>query len=426
MFRKEAEAINWIDSFGCRGGMRTLDHLLDVLAELGNPQDRLATIHVAGTNGKGSTVAFLRHVLVESGLRVGTFTSPYLTSFGERMSINAEPMTRSNLLRYTNQVKETLMDKNMSDFASFDVLTLMSFLYFVDSDVDIVIYETGIGGRLDSTNVIAPIVSAITNVGHDHADVLGDTQHERALEKLGIVKEKIPLFTTEEDPDLLILFKKICDKNQTNLYLPLKNAEFIRTICAGTLFHYKNYRFVKLHMLGKHQFKNAVLALAIIDYLITKNVFKIDIEDIYKGLDLTSWEGRFEHVQKSPPVILDGAHNLEGFKALVDALNDVYPNYRKKIIFSTTKVKDAKQLIEIISEVADEILFVRGTHPATVAPETLYDITNGSEKYTYVSQSFKKVINQTIKHLSNNEVLVICGSLYFVSDARVHLFKGRL
>lgn len=429
------EIMNWIESFGRRKSVRGLDHLRVVLAKLGNPHDKLTTIHVAGTNGKGSTIAFLRQVLVESGLQVGTFTSPHITGFGERMSINGKPLSRANLFKYANRVEKFLRGRHTADFTSFDVMTLMSFLYFVDHDVDVVIYETGIGGRLDATNVITPLVTAITNVGHDHAEMLGETQLARAMEKLGIVKEEIPLFTTEEDPELLAQFEKICEAHHASLNLPLTKAEFIRTIYAGTLFHFKDYRFVKLSMHGRHQFKNATLALSMIDYLNAQGIFEIDIEAIYKGLDVTSWPGRFEHVQNSPPVVLDGAHNIEGIQSLVDVLNDVYPNHRKKFIFSAMTTKDAAKMIEMLSEAADEIVFTRGTHPDSIAPEVLYEMTKlpetsvHSEKYAYVLQSFRKTINQAIKNLNNNlnndEVLVICGSLYFVSDVRVHLFKGR-
>jgi len=423
MFNKESDVRDWIDGFGYSSGLRTLDHLRIVLAELGNPHDKLKTIHVAGTNGKGSTVAFLHHVLVCSGLQVGTFTSPHMISFGERMSINGEPLTRVSLIKYANQIAQILGDKKDDHFSSFDVITLISFLHFAQHEVDVVIYETGMGGRLDATNVITPLVCGITNVGHDHAEILGETQLARALEKLGIVKEGIPLFTTEEDPELLAQFKQTCTEKNATLNLPLHDAEFIRTVSAGTLFHFRDYRFVKLSMHGQHQFKNATLALAMIDYLINQGLFEIDIEAIYKGLDLTSWPGRFEHIQKDPLVILDGAHNIEGIKSLIGVLNDVYPKHRKRFIFSAMPTKDAATMIEMLSEIAVEIIFTKGTHPAAVAPEELYDMADFPGKKVYVFQSFKKVITQVIKNLNPNEMLVICGSLYFISDARMHLTK---
>jgi len=425
MFKKEIDVINWINGFGHSEGERTLGPLRAVLAKLGNPHDKLRTIHVAGTNGKGSTVAFLRHVLTESGRQVGTFTSPYLMCFGERMSIDGKPLTRVDLLAYANQLYDILKDENAADFASFDVITLISFLYFANSAVDIVLYETGIGGRLDSTNVITPLVCAITNVGHDHAEILGDTQLARAMEKLGIVKEGVPLFTTEEDPELLTLFEKECASKHATLNQPLMDAEFIRTTCAGTLFHFKSYRFVKLKMHGEHQFKNATLALSIIDYLNASEVFQIDLEAIYKGLDITSWEGRFEYIQKDPPVILDGAHNIEGIRSLIDVLNDIYPNHKKKFIFSAIATKDAAKMVKMLNEVTNEIIITKGTHPHSIRPRELYDMIDYDGKNTYEAQSFKKTINQSIKSLKSNEVLIICGSLYFISDVRTYLFKGR-
>jgi len=418
MVTTEAEATSWIYSFSANKSGRCLDHLHEILTKLDDPHKKLKTIHIAGTNGKGSTVAFMREGLMQAGYKVATFTSPFITCFGERMSINNTPMSEVDLVKYTNIIKSSL-PSTTCEYTSFDIITLISFLYFVEATVDIAIYETGIGGRLDSTNVILPLVSAITNVGHDHAEVLGDTQLERALEKLGIVKEKVPLFTTEEDPDLLAEFDKICQGKNAYLHQPLKNAEFKFMSPYGVCFDCREYKNIIIRMSGEHQFKNAVLAITILEYL----RFADDFGKIHFPPRVTNatWQGRFEHVQEEPAVVLDGAHNLESIQSLTNTLKLVYPDQKKRFLFSAIATKDAKKMIEILSEIAEGITFTKGTNPESIAPEVLAQYYNGLFDPMY--GDYEKAIELELEKLKDDEVLVICGSLYFISDVRRYLLE---
>jgi len=420
MFETEFEVINWIYSFRTSKGDRHLDHLHDMLAKLNNPHKKLKTVHIAGTNGKGSTVAYLREAFMQAGYKVATFTSPYMICFGERMSINNTPISEPHLVKYANILKKALPEST-DEYASFDIITLISFLYFADVTVDIAIYETGIGGRLDSTNVITPLVTAITNVGHDHAEILGETQLSRATEKLGIVKAGIPLFTTEEDPRLLAEFEKVCQEKNAPLYLALEGAELESMDVEGVWFSCLGYKSIQLSMHGEHQFKNAALAVRVLDYL--KVVCGFD--EIYpRQISKATWQGRFEHLQTDPPIILDGAHNLEGIEALIRTLGHIYPDHQKKFLFSAIATKDAQKMIHLLSEVATRLSFTKGTHPHSISPDELLKLCKASEKIAY--EHYKKAINLELAALKPNEILIICGSLYFISDARRYLLGRKL
>ena len=415
MFITENEVINWIYSFGSRAS-DNLDHLHEILAKLNNPHKLFKTIHIAGTNGKGSTVSYIREAFMNAGYKVATFTSPYITCFGERMSINNQPMPEADLVKYANILNNSNY-LSTNQYAAFDIITLISFLYFADATVDIAIYETGIGGRLDSTNVITPLATAITNVGHDHAEILGNSQLKRAIEKLGIVKESIPLFTTEEDPDLLAEFVKTCRERQANLHLALEDAQLISVNSKGVQFSCCGYSNLKISMYGEHQFKNASLAVCILEYLRKK----CDFSDINpQEISNASWQGRFEHVQKSPPVILDGAHNLEGILALIKTLKEVYPQKKKKFLFSAIGTKDALTMIKLLSEIAIKIAFTKGVNPKSIDPIDLIKFYDGTG---VVYDDYEFAIDSELKWLKADEVLVVCGSLYFISDARKYLLE---
>ena len=411
MFTTENEVIDWIYSFRNMQPDRNLDHLHTFLAELGNPHLAIPTVHVAGTNGKGSTVSYIREAFMQSGYKVATFTSPFIICFGERMSINNRPMSEANLIKYAG-ILAAKLPESTSKFTSFDLLTLISFLYFKETCVDIAIYETGIGGRLDATNVINPLATAITNVGHDHADVLGDSQAERATEKLGIVKPNAPLFTTEADPELLTLFKEVCNSRKSELVLALKDAKLVVNNEAGVHFKAVGTDF-KIAMCGEHQFRNATLAVNVLEYLRVNCGF--DQLNPTK-ISTTRWQGRFEVMQQSPTVVIDGAHNLEGIEALVATVKAVYPDVKKKIMFSAIASKDAGQMIALLAEIADEFIFTKGTHFQSIEPAEL------STKNTKIPQKIynnhQNALTTEIAELTEADVLVVCGSLYFISDVR--------
>lgn len=218
MFTHVSEVIGWINGqlrFGIRPGLSRME---EALKQLNQPHLKVPTIHIAGTNGKGSTVTYLRCVLEEAGYRVGTFTSPYIETFNERISLNGRPISDEDLVKCVNRIYSVVDLINQSDlgpFTEFEIITLLAFVYFEEADVDVVIYEVGLGGRLDATNVIKPMVCGITNIGLDHEQILGSTRTQIAYEKLGIVKQGVPLITTEEDQEVLKVFEEVTSKRQS-------------------------------------------------------------------------------------------------------------------------------------------------------------------------------------------------------------------
>ena len=419
MFKNESEVLNWIHGFGQKGINRNLKNLEDVLIKFGNPHLSLRTIHVAGTNGKGSTVAFLREILMCANLRVGTFTSPFITCFGERMSIDGEAMSEADLVKYSNLLYMIIADRNDLNFAAFDIITLISFLYFYHLDVDVVIYETGIGGRLDSTNVILPLATAITNVGHDHEEILGNTQLERAMEKLGIVKKGIPLFTTETDEMLITEFEKVCFDKGASLILPLEESSLDNVVIdeRGVKFDFGILKNLEIQMRGEHQLKNAILACSIVEYLQKSGVFKIDDKVIYEGLERTHWQGRFELIKANPLVIIDGAHNIEGIVALTNTLQTIYKNKRKKFIIGILNNKDINGMLEPISNIADHVYFTTFSHPNASKGSDLYSIYKKKQNASS-DEDYSELITNVVNSLADDEMLIICGSLYFISEVR--------
>jgi len=416
MFKTEKDVTNWIYSFTTHKTDRNLDHLHEYLATLDNPHLKLKTVHIAGTNGKGSTVAYIRQAFMEAGYKVATFTSPFITCFGERMSINNIPMPEDKLIHYAAKLKNSLPSETPA-YTSFDIVTLISFMYFLDEAVDIAIYETGIGGRLDSTNVIQPLATAITNVGHDHADVLGETQLERAIEKLGIVKKDIPLFTAEEDPILILEFSKVCHQKGAEIFHALKDARMITMDRTGITFDWGHYQNIQIEMYGEHQFKNASLAVVVLEYLRISTFESLDPTAIIKA----RWQGRFEHVRRgNRPVILDGAHNIEGISALIKTVNHLYPDYQSRhYIFSAIDTKDVKEMLEMLEKDSYLITLTANTHPKSIDPEMLSECLVDE----FFNTDYKEAIKDELDKMSSNEVLVICGSLYFVSDARRYLLE---
>lgn len=426
MFRNGQEVVEWISEqlrFGIRPGLERMEV---ALCRLNNPHLKMKTIHIAGTNGKGSTVTYLRSVLQDAGYQVGTFTSPYIETFHERISLNGVPISDDDLAWCANVIKPIVEEINQTEigpFTEFEIITLLSFIYFKHHQVDIVIYEVGLGGRFDATNVISPIVCGITNIGHDHEAILGDTLVKIAHEKLGIVKDGIPLFTTEENVEVLTEFKDVTLKRHSILTKALEvytptNIHFTE---QGMVFDWPGLPEVNLLMKGKHQIKNATLAYAILQYLKQKRIFNISDVNIYRGMRQAFWKGRFEVIHNHPAIILDGAHNLEGMTQLCETVKMLYPNKRHLFVVSILKDKDYKAMLDVLDEVADYVYFTTFDYPRAQSAKSQYEAFNRLNS-TY-SEDFNLLIDQLLDELEEDDCVIITGSLYFISEIRKTLMK---
>lgn len=418
VFKSEQEVIDWISGqlkFGIRPGLERLEK---ALAILGNPHLALQTVHVGGTNGKGSTVTFLRSVLEAAGYTVGTFTSPFIESFGERISINDIPISPEDLMISANEIYPIVEQINATDigpFTEFEIITLLSFAHFKRSNVDMVLYEVGLGGRLDATNVIRPLVAGITNVGHDHQEILGDTLAKIAFEKIGIAKPGVPMYTTAEDPVVLETFREktpIAESLKINVPTNIELSE------RGATFDWPDLKRVTITMKGLHQVKNATLAYSLLKEL--RNYFDISNEAILRGMKRAFWKGRFEVVSADPMIILDGAHNIEGVQSLVKTIKESLNGRRCIFMTSILKDKDYEEMFAEIAQVADEIHFTTFDFFRAQSGKSQYDAYN--RPGAFYEEDPKKLLNDLKAKLKTDECLIITGSLYFISEIRKLFF----
>ncbi len=414
MFTKINEAITWIESIKRFGDKYDLSRMETACKMLQNPEDSLKVIHVAGTNGKGSTVSYLKNILLSQGYNVGTFTSPYIVSFNERITYNEENISSEDLLYYINKVYSLhyeVLEKYDDAISFFELLTLISLLYFKDKKCDYVIYEVGLGGKLDATNIVKPIITAITNINYDHMHVLGNTLEEIALCKLGIVKANIPLVTSEENPDLLELFKTYT-KNK-NAKLTIVSRDAINNVQYGeiTSFNYHGQKY-QIKMRGTHQVMNASLAIEIIRELNKIKKTKVSLSNILIGLLKTTWPGRLETFGK---IILDGAHNVGGATVLKESMLTYYKDKDIKILFTSMADKEYFDVIKILESFASEIHFTDFDYPRCETAKNLYDVSTHPKKY--LENNVDEALNN-LKNLKENEILLITGSLYFISLVR--------
>jgi len=428
------EALNWVHSrlrLGIKPGLKRMEWMME---KLGNPEKEIKAIHIAGTNGKGSTVCYLRNMLEEAGYCVGTFTSPYFEIFNERISVNGKPINNDELLDLVNLIiplSDELAQTDLGAPSEFEVITAMAFYYFANhKQIDYVIFETGLGGRLDSTNIVTPLVSVITNIGYDHMSFLGDTLEEIAAEKAGIIKPNIPVMSSVEQPDA----KKVIDGRAKELLssIFLLEQDFFITNHepreTGEQFSlrtpFQMYQDLEITMKGAHQVKNAALATMTITYLKQQNLLSITDEAVRAGLKKAKWIGRFEQVSTNPTIILDGAHNPEGVASLVETVKTHLTGKKIHVIFAGLKDKKLDHMIEQLSEIADSMTFTSFDFPRVASARELYD-TCQFELKTF-EENWKKAINHTINQLNNDEVLLITGSLYFLSGVRPYILEKGL
>jgi dihydrofolate synthase/folylpolyglutamate synthase len=422
MFTQYKEAITWIESVKKFGDKLDLSRMKIACTKLQNPEQKLNVIHIAGTNGKGSTVSYLKHVLLAQGYNVGTFTSPYIVRFNERITYNNNDITNEDLLHYINKVKilhDEVLEEHNQVITFFELITLISFLYFSDHHCDFVIYEVGLGGKLDATNVVTPLISAITSISFDHMGVLGNTLESIALNKLGIVKEGIPLVTTINQLELFPLFEEYC--RSKNSRLTIIQHQDITNIHYGhpTTFMYLNEDF-KISMLGVHQVSNAVLCIEILRNLQERHIVKLDRNHLLEGLLHTNWPGRLEQFGN---VYLDGAHNIGGAKALKESLKVLFHGKKIKVLYATMADKEYYDVISELDPVVDEIVFTSFDYPRCEEALTAYNICSSSLTHSKKSYNNSALLafHDLKDNLSEDDILLITGSLYFVSYMRKEL-----
>ncbi|WP_274307590.1 bifunctional folylpolyglutamate synthase/dihydrofolate synthase [Solibacillus daqui] len=391
-----------------------------ILGALGNPQHKTKFIHFAGSNGKGSTLNATREILMAHGLTVGAFISPHLERANERVTINKQQILDEDFLRIANLLVRVIVDKLDGKFPSFfEFMTLLAIVYFSEQKLDVALLETGIGGRLDSTNVIIPEVSVITTISLEHTDMLGDTYALIAAEKAGIIKAGKPVVVGVKNEEALSVIKETAHKLQAPIYT-LSEQFFAKS--NQVRFDYVGefmLKDVELAMLGEHQIANAALAITATK-LFLQELDEVKLRDALKK---AKWEGRFEWVRNN--IVLDGAHNSEGTTALIETLQQVVPNKKYVFIYAALQDKDHALSIQLMDQVASEMNFTQITLPRAATARQLFEQSNHQQKFA--SGNWMELVEQKMAHLTADDVLVITGSLYFIAEVRSYfLCKGWL
>ncbi|RHZ37690.1 bifunctional folylpolyglutamate synthase/dihydrofolate synthase [endosymbiont GvMRE of Glomus versiforme] len=381
---------------------------------LNHPEKKQKTIHIAGTNGKGSTVAFLTSIFQNSGLQVGTFTSPHLDDWNERIKVNGISITNHEFFLISQQIMSELEGKVQPTI--FEFLTAVALYYFAEiKPVDLVIYEVGVGGKYDATNVISPLVCGITNIDYDHLNYLGNTLTDIAQKKAGIIKKDIPCFTTETKPQILSLLQKISQEKQSKLckISPAKkfifdSSQLITNFCLTAKKHTFN---LKTKMLGQHQIKNASLAVNMVLYL-QKYFPQITQSSIEKGIKEAFWPSRMELISQEPLIFLDGAHNLGGIKSLIQTLKTFFPAKKPIFLISIMKDKQVDKILNTLKKIACQIIFTE--IPETRRQEISKLKHNNTAKFHKITD-YSKAFFSFYSLLDNQKIGIICGSLHFTA-----------
>jgi dihydrofolate synthase/folylpolyglutamate synthase len=414
MFKNAIEAISYIENMKVK--RKDFKYLVELFNKYDNFQNKIKTIHVAGTNGKGSTTNFIRSIIQNAGFKVGTFTSPYLEVHNDRIRINNVFIPNKDYLDIANHFYDEVMS---GDYTFFEIDTLIAFYYLYINKVDYAVIEVGMGGRLDATNVIKPLISVITNIGFDHMEFLGDTIEKIAFEKAGIIKKNTPVVVGCNNlDDALNVFKKISTNNKAEYTISSKPSN-VKIVDGNLNFDFEGKSFA---VTGEalYQAENASLAVKAISILKDKKLIKLSEKNIYDGLKNTFWLGRFEKVSETSRIYLDGAHNSHGISALSKTLKAMQDSKVKiKILFAALTDKETDKMIEELIKISKDL---------TVTEFDFYRCKKAKEiasNYPVsINTNWKDFILKYVKSRGSKDMLVITGSLYFITQVRHFLKDG--
>lgn len=410
--------------FGMNFGLQRTEKILELM---GNPHKQLKLVHIAGTNGKGSTTSMLSQILIESGYKTGMFTSPYIEEFQERIQINNENIPKDRLCEIISKVKIAIDEVIKLGFdhpTEFEIITCAMFLYFYEEKTDIGVIEVGLGGRLDSTNVINPILTIITSISYDHINILGNNLGDIANEKAGIIKDRVPLILYPQQEEVRKnILQKAKEKNSEVIEISKNCGELIEVvdnreyILQKVILNCKKSYELNLSLLGKHQILNAAVVVTAIEVL-GNHGLEISEENIKNGLENVRWKGRLEIIKKEPLIVIDGAHNLDGIESLTENINTYFKYNKLKLILGILSDKDVYKMVEKIVPLSDKVYTVTpNSERAEIASELKKVVKEYNENVeSYVSYS--DALNEAINDASVDDLILISGSLYMIGDMR--------
>ena len=410
--------------FNLRGGIidLRLDRMRQALALFNHPENQFPSLHIAGTNGKGSTAALLHNILQQAGYRTALYTSPHLESFTERIRIGHEEIAQAEVVSFADEIWQRTAEANVP-LTFFEFITVMAFIYFARNRVDVAVVEVGLGGRLDATNVVTPLVSIITTIAKDHEAYLGPDELSIAREKGGIIKPRIPVICGKVSEPVTAVLQEIARLRESPAYFLGTSFSFL--LKNERLFDYigikQNLSGLALALRGRHQLANASLALAALE--LVNEHFPVPQAALRYGLETVRWPGRLEVISERPLVILDGAHNPEGVRALADALIELRQGRKIKLLFATMADKEWQLMLEILAKLADEIIFTRVSMERSADPELLaknIPVPIPSR----VIQDSQTALAALLDRAQPDDILVVAGSLYLLGEVRPRLSKS--
>ncbi|EKQ57046.1 MULTISPECIES: folylpolyglutamate synthase/dihydrofolate synthase family protein [unclassified Clostridium] len=421
------EAMDYISSVGRFGSNYGLERTFRILELLGNPHEKLKLVHIAGTNGKGSTTAMVTKILRGLGYKVGMYTSPYLEEFEERIQINGKNINKDTLVKLLEEVKKAInkvIEEGYEHPTEFEIITALMFLHFYNEKVDYAVIEVGLGGRLDSTNVITPKVSVITSVSLDHLNILGDNIKDIAKEKAGIIKEQVPvvLYPQEEAVNKVIL-ETAKEKNSQVYFVKRENGSLI-DINYEELYQdveiksYKNTYNIKLPLLGMHQILNLGVALNTVEVLCEAEGIELEKDKIEESLRDVKWIGRLEVLGRKPTIVIDGAHNIDGIKALRKNICKYFKYNKLYLLLGILADKQVKEMIEEITPIAEKVYALT---PHSERAELCEDLKNEILNYnpnTIACENYEDALCLALNEAGKEDLILISGSLYMIGDMR--------
>jgi dihydrofolate synthase/folylpolyglutamate synthase len=413
-----SEAIQFLFSLRWFGAKFGLENTLKLAALAGNPQGKLRFIHVAGTNGKGSTCAMLEGIYRAAGLRVGLFTSPHLVAFGERIQVNRAPISEDEVARLVEVMRGLLEEGWTGDNTGaraenasanehptfFEVVTVMAMLHFAARKCDLVIWETGLGGRLDATNIVKPLASVITNIQHDHQQYLGETLARIAAEKAGIIKEGVPVITGTNAAEALAVIEETARRKNAPLRVVQASESEARPLAE-----------IRLPLLGKHQRANAAVALAAVGVLSPQ--IPVTDEAIRAGLQQLHWPGRLQLITRpdGQKILLDGAHNVGGAEMLAAALREHFPSAKPALVLGILRDKDWPVMCQVLAPLASRILLVPVQSERTAEPHGLAEACRTANPAAAVTEHAS--LAAALSDTARDPFVAIAGSLYLIGEA---------
>ncbi len=407
-----------------------LKRMEKLLSLLGNPHKKFDTIHIGGTKGKGSTATMLAKMLEANDYKVGLYTSPHVVSLHERIVVNSKMIRESEMYGLLNRIYAPIEKMSKSDPPTFfEIMTALAFMHFVDTKVDIGVIETGMGGRLDSTNVVLPKVVGITSLSIDHQDQLGDTIDKIAREKAGIFKRGVPAVTVQQEPEAMRVLKSHAIAVRAPLSVTGDDIDFSHRfetslehgphtrICLTT--QTSKFEHLRVPLYGRHQAINCGLALAILDKLKVGG-YEIDNGKATNGLDNVSLSGRMEMICDDPRIIIDAAHNAASIEALIHAIGQHIPYDSMVVIFGCNKDKDVRGMLHKLQYGADKVVFTRSNTAKAMSPQDLADMyTEMCGKMCQAANSLGEALRIAKSAISKGDLICITGSFYLIGEAKM-------